>query len=161
MSAGATYVLVVVFPDDVPRTMFIANRGAETIRGVRTGTALGDVVHTYTNNNLSSLKIPHTRTHLRWRQVFTLNERFAGIQQPRGSGRRPDTPEDGFLVIIAQPSRRNAPNSQGAAVSRIALYEVLEPSTLSLDVTPPVGFLKRLIHVLLKLFLEFYLMLLF
>ncbi|MDP6984418.1 MAG: hypothetical protein QGG05_15195, partial [Candidatus Latescibacteria bacterium] len=101
------------------------------------------VVHTYTNNNLSSLKIPHARTHLRWRQVFTLNERFAGIQQPRGSGRRPDTPEDGFLVIIAQPSRRNAPNSQGAAVSRIALYEVLEPSTLSLDVTPPVGLPSR------------------
>ena len=128
MSAGATYVLVVVFPDDVPRTMFIANRGAETIRGVRTGTALGDVVHTYTNNNLSSLKIPHTRTHLRWRQVFTHNRRFAGIQHPRGSGRSPAPPVVGFFRIIAPPSRRNATNSQGAAEPRSAPCEVWEPS---------------------------------
>ena len=58
LKAGAAYVLTVEFPEDRPRTLFILNRGCETARGLRTGAALGDVMYTYTNNNLESLRVP-------------------------------------------------------------------------------------------------------
>jgi hypothetical protein len=58
LKPGAAYVLAVEFPEDKSRSMFIVNRGAEMVRGVRTGQALGDVIYTHTNNNNESLKVP-------------------------------------------------------------------------------------------------------
>ena len=128
LKAGACYVLSVDYPEDRPRTMFVLNRGAETARGLSTGGAIGDVLYTYTNNNVESLKIPLSKAHRTWKAMFTLHDRFPGIRQPRGAGSRPETPKDGFLVIFAQPKSHSAPMSAGAAVARVRLFELPDPS---------------------------------
>ena len=44
---GHAYVLEVEYPDDVPRAIFIANRGADHVRGFATGTTFGDARQQY------------------------------------------------------------------------------------------------------------------
>lgn len=56
---GAAYVLTIEYPEDKPRSMFISNRGAETVIGFGTGATVGDVLHgRYVTSNPESLKIP-------------------------------------------------------------------------------------------------------
>jgi hypothetical protein len=137
LQPGQAYVLTIDFPDDQPRSMFILNRGDETTRGLRTGAALGDVLYTYTDNNVASLQIPHSGKHRTWKMLFYLHDRFPGLELPRGRGPRPHLPEEGFWVAIAHASRRNAPLSAGAAISRIRLYAVPDPSAFNLRYIPP------------------------
>jgi hypothetical protein len=37
LKPGAAYLLEVEYPDDMPRTLFVANRGADLVRGFATG----------------------------------------------------------------------------------------------------------------------------
>ena len=144
LKPGQAYVLSVEFPDDAPRTTFVLNRGAETNRGFSTGAALGDALFGYTNNNPESLSIPHTQKYQTWQSLFFLHDRFPSLNQPRGGGPRPDLPQDGFLVIIAQLSRDDGPLARGAAVSRIRLYAVAEPKGLAGKINfPPAGLPRR------------------
>ena len=146
LKAGRAYVLEVVFPEDVPRSMFILNRGCETGRGVSTGAAIGDVLYSYTNNNVESLRLPLSGEFRRWRMFFYLHDRFPGLKAPRGAGPRPMEPEDGFWVIVARASRKNAPLSAGPAVWRIRLFEVPEPRRFDLPLRlPPKGLPRRYI----------------
>ena len=48
LEAGTDYMLELVYPEDVSRSMFVINRGAETMRGFHTGAALGDALGGYT-----------------------------------------------------------------------------------------------------------------
>jgi len=144
LKAGGAYVLSVEFPEDSPRSMFILNRGCEAARGIYTGATLGDVLYTYTQNNVESLKIPLSQSYRTWKMFFFLHERFPGIKSARGGGQGSSTPKDGFWVIIAQPHEANVPLSAGAAVSRIRLFEV--PDTSKFDAKynlPPEGLPKR------------------
>lgn len=134
LKPGQAYMLVVEYPDDVPRTTFMLNRGAETSRGFSTGAALGDVLFSYTDNNVESLRLPQTGRYQTWQTLFFLQDRFPGLNQPRGEGPRPDVPADGFLVVIAQAKAESDPISQGAAVSRIRLFAVPNVNALA---TPP------------------------
>lgn len=144
LEAGRAYVLAVEFPEDRPRTMFILNRGCETARGVATGAALGDVLYTYSNNNVESLQIPLSGEYRAWTMLFWLHDRFPDLAQPRGDGPRPRVPRDGFWVLIAQSSRKNAPLSAGAAVARVRLFAVPDPAKLDLGVRlPPEGLPRR------------------
>jgi len=144
LRAGAAYVLSVEYPEDRPRTVFVLNRGCETARGFHTGAALGDVVHTYTDNNLESLKVPLSGRFETWKTLFHLHDRFPGIELPRSEGVRPFTPEDGFWVIVAQSRAENAPLSAGAAVLRIRLFAVPDPSRYDLSLRlPPDGLPRR------------------
>lgn len=140
---GRAYVLAVEFPDDRPRSVFVRNDGAETIRGFSTGAALGDVLFTYTNNNAESLKLPQTGKYQTWRSLFFLHDRFPGLSLPRNSDPRTGKPEDGFWVVIAQSKAENDPISAGAAVARIRLYAVPDPEKLAPKVTPPPAGLPR------------------
>ena len=141
---GVAYVLAVEYPEDKARTTFILNRGCETMRGFRTGAALGDVIYTYTNNNVESLKVPLAGGYRTWKQFFFLHDRFPGISQPRGAGPRGDLPADGFRVIVAQSRAANAPMSAGAAVRRIRLFEVARPERLNVALRlPPAGLPRR------------------
>ncbi|HJN15653.1 MAG TPA: hypothetical protein QGH10_09195 [Armatimonadota bacterium] len=145
LKPGAAYVLSVEYPEDAPRSMFIGNRGAETSAGFATGTTVGDVlVGRYVNHNPESLQYPLTGELETWKNLFYLHDRFPGIEQPRGAGPRPMTPDQGFWVVISQSKGTNHPMSAGAAVSRIRLFEVPDPTTLYMpEPSLPEGLPKR------------------
>jgi hypothetical protein len=146
LRANGAYVLQVEYPEDAPRTMFVHNRGAETQRGLHTGPTAGDVLHgKYVDSNIESLKYPLSGKHEAYQNLFYLQDRFA-FKLPRGGPPVPRDlgPDDGIPVIISQLRARNAPLSQGAAVSRIALYEVVDPAALKLAINyPPDGLPRR------------------
>jgi hypothetical protein len=124
---GRAYLLEVDYPEDASRSMFILNRGAETVRGFHTGTTVGDALHgKYVGSNPESLRIPLSGRVETWRTLFYLHDRFAGLRLVRDAAERPETPEGGFLVIVAQLRGANDPTSRGAAVSEIRLYEAPE-----------------------------------
>jgi len=139
LKPGGAYVLEIEYPEDQPRTMFISSRGSETIRGLSTGKAFGDVLYTYTNNNVESLDIPLSGEYRHWRMLFFLHDRFPGIEQHRGAGLRSMRPNEGFWVVISQADSKSDPASAGAAVSRIRLYEVesFDKLILPLRLPPP------------------------
>lgn len=151
LTAGRAYVLALEYPEDAPRTVYVINRGAEMNRGFATGSALGDVVRTYTAQNLESLSYPLSGRSEWWRTFFHLHDRFGDLAVARNGDPRPGRPEDGFWVIIAQPGEwqiqsgntKQAPESAGAAVSRIQLFEVPDPETFYPPVPYPEGDLPR------------------
>ncbi len=137
LKAGRAYVLSVEFPEDRPRSLFVLNRGAEMAHGFHTGAALGDALYTYTNNNAESLKIPLSGRFRTWKTLFYLHDRFPDLNLPRGSGPRPLMPADGFWVVIAQAQSASDPISEGAAVSRIRLFEVPNPEVYRVKLRLP------------------------
>jgi hypothetical protein len=143
LTPGRQYVLEVEYPEDTPRSMFIANRGGETVRGISTGVAFGDSVGGYTNNVLESFDYPLSGAYERWRMLFTLSDHFADIQLARGEDPRPGTPAEGFWVIVAQLAASDDPLSNGAAVSRIRLYEVPDFAPLIAPIVYPPDDLPR------------------
>ncbi len=140
---GQALVLSVEYPEDAPRAMFILNRGAEYARGFSIGPCLGDVLYSYTNNNVESLDLPLSRKFRAWRSLFWLHDRFPDLKQPRGAGPRPLTPEDGFWVVVAQSKAANAPLSRGAAVFRIRLFQVDDFDRLRVRLRRPPADLPR------------------
>ena len=148
LKPGAAYVLAVEFPEDKARSLFIVNRGAESVRGVRTGNALGDVLYSYTNNNSESLKIPLSQRYRTWKNLFFLHDRMleVGLKSEKAGEEGPHTgkPENGFWVAITQSKADNDPVSNGAAVSRIRLYEVSDVAKLIIPLKlPPAGLPQR------------------
>ena len=150
--AGQAYVLSVDYPEDAPRTTFVVNRGGEYARGFSTGAAVGDAMQNYTYNNPESLQYPLAGEHRSWKTLFFLHERFNGQFQQNGPMARAESPEDGFMVYIAQQGtwpqdqaqKRQAPLSNGAAVSRIRLFAVPDVSSLTATINyPPEGLPRR------------------
>jgi hypothetical protein len=140
MKSGKTYMLTVEFPEKQPRSFAILNRGADLFRGIHSGKALGDVIYTYTDNNLESLDIPLSGKILTWRQTFELGENFCGLKNVNGAKKksdRPDDPESGFWVIFSQPEGKSLPISKGIAVYRIRLFEVPNPAKLHVKLNLP------------------------
>ena len=126
LKPGAAYLLEVEYPDDVPRSLFVANRGADLVRGFATGSAAGDCRQQYVQPSIESLEYPQTGRWQRHRTIFFLHDRFQGLYAQRDSrpGGRPFGPADGFHVLIFQSKRLNDPRSQGAAIGRIRLRAV-------------------------------------
>ena len=144
LKAGGQYVLSVEYPEDAARTVIVRNGGDETTRGFHTGRAVGDALHPkYVNNLNESLNLPLSGQYRDWQSYFSLHDRFPDLNWPRGGGPRPLLPGDGFPVIIAQFSAPNDPASQGAAVARIRLYQVLQPETLAAPHQLPAGLPQR------------------
>lgn len=144
LKPGAAYVLAVDYPEDAPRSMIVMNGGNETSRGFHTGPTFGDALFPkYVNNNNESLRVPLSGRYETWKMLFQLHDRFPDVKFIRGGGLRPLTYEDGFTVTICQFSAANIPMSQGAAVSRIRLFEVPDASVLAVRYTPPPAGLPR------------------
>ena len=144
--AGKAYVLSVEYPDDVPRTVIIANNGAEYTRAFHTGNTVGDALHPpYVHPNPESLELPQTGEFQTWQTLFHLHDRYPSIQRPRGKEHPRDlTPADGFWVVVAHFSPEDAPLSRGAAVARIRLYEAPAAPNYYAPVTlPPTGLPRR------------------
>jgi hypothetical protein len=144
LKPGAAYLLQVEYPEDLPRSMFVGNRGCETILGFATGAALGDALHgKYTTSNPESLRYPLSGRYETWQTLFYLHDRFPDLNQPRGEGPRPMLPADGFWVVISQSRAANDPLSAGAAVARIRLLEVPDPSRFDVPLRQPPAPLPR------------------
>lgn len=144
LKPGAAYVLEVEYPEDAPRSMVIQNSGNESALGFHTGAALGDAFHPkYVNNLPESISVPLSGKYETWTMFFNLHDRYSNIKYVRGDGERELGPDDGFTVTIAQWSANNLPISEGAAVSRIRLYEIADPSKLTAKYTPPPEGLPR------------------
>lgn len=135
---GAAYVLAVDYPEDAPRSMVVINTGNETARGFHTGPTVGDALHAkYVNSLAESIDVPLSGKWETWSLLFRLHDRFPAGGLVRGAVPRTLTPEDGFDLVIAQFSAENAPLSQGIAVSRIRLFEVVDPDKLAQPLTLP------------------------
>ena len=142
--AGKCYLLCVDYPEDEARSFHVANWGCETVKGVATGAAVGDVFFgRYVHSNPESIQYPLSGSYETWRQLFFLHDRTPGVERPRGAGPRPFTPNDGFLVILAQPEKTKAPQSAGAAVRRIRLFEVPNPARFNVALRLPPDDLPR------------------
>ena len=144
LAPGAAYVLSIEYPEDQPRSMFIGNRGCESILGFATGATVGDVLHgRYVDHNPESLQYPLSGELEQWKTLFYLHDRFPDINQPRGEGDRPMAPDQGFWVVVSQSKGSNHPMSAGAAVSRIRLFEVPEPERFDVQLNLPPDDLPR------------------
>lgn len=145
LRAGGTYVVVVDYPEDQPRSMIISSTGNETNRGFHTGNTLGDAMHPkYVNNLNESVNLPLSGKWETWSLLTQLHDRFPEAGGLRGPKSRSLTPEDGFTVSITQFSKKNIPVSAGAAVSRIRLFEVVNPDQLAKPLAlPPAGLPRR------------------
>jgi len=141
----AEYVLAVDYPEDAPRSMVVVNTGNETARGFHTGATLGDAFHAkYVNNLAESIDVRLSGKWETWSLLLRLHDRFSEKGLLRGPKPRVLKPEDGFEVTIAQFSAKNIPLSQGAAVSRIRLFEVVDPDRLAQPLRfPPEGLPRR------------------
>jgi hypothetical protein len=142
---GAAYVLAVEYPEDAPRSMVVINTGNETSRGFHTGTTVGDALHSkYVNSLPESIDVPLSGKWETWSLLFRLHDRFTERGLVRGPEPRTLGPEDGFDVTIAQFSAENDPLSEGAAVGRLRLFEVIDPERLVQPLNlPPAGLPRR------------------
>ncbi|MES2932711.1 MAG: hypothetical protein V4805_04410 [Pseudomonadota bacterium] len=141
--AKQAYVLDIEYPDDVPRAMFIANRGADFLRGFTTGSAVGDSRKAWTLSTLESLNYPQSNSWKHYHSLFYLHERFSPKAERNSiCSLRDLLPADGFDVSIFQSRQMNDPRSQGAAVGKIRLYKVTNPAALPAAITYP-GSLPR------------------
>lgn len=145
LEARKTYLLEVDYPEDLPRTTYIINAGANTVRGFHTGETIGDGLNPpYLSSNPESLDIPLSGEIETWQNFFHLHDRFTGIERQRSEGPYPDLPEDGFLVVFAMMAEHSAPLSNGIAVSAIRLYEVPQGTNYAMALNlPPDGLSRR------------------
>jgi hypothetical protein len=144
LEPGMTYVLEVEYPEDAPRSYIVMNGGDETGRGFHTGPTFGDALHPkYVNNNNESIDTPLSGKYETWNLMFQLHDRTPNRDFIRGPATRPLTAEEGFTVTIAQFSARDIPASHGAAVSRIRLLAVPDPSVFDMTYQLPEGLPHR------------------
>ncbi len=143
--AGEAYLLSIEFPDDLPRAMFIMNRGSETARGFATGQALGDARMQYAPPSLESLDYPQSGSWQTYRSFFVLGEHFTDRKGQRNDlyVRRPLVPADGFDVTIFQTRQPNDPRSAGAATGKIRLFHVPDAARFDAPQHPPPAGLPR------------------
>ncbi|MES2933730.1 MAG: fibronectin type III domain-containing protein, partial [Pseudomonadota bacterium] len=142
--AKQAYVLDIEYPDDVPRAMFIANRGADFLRGFTTGSAVGDSRKSWTHSTLESLNYPQSGGWKNYHSLFYLHERFTPKAERNSiCALRPLLPADGFDVSIFQTRKLNDPRSNGAAVGKIRLYKVVNQAALPAAITYPGNLPRR------------------
>ncbi|GAB4139288.1 hypothetical protein [Thermopirellula anaerolimosa] len=141
---GATYLLVIDYPEDAPRHWVVINGGCETRLGFHTGSTLPDALHAkYVDSLPESVRLPLSGEYRRWKMLFRLHDRFPELGIPRGEAERPLVPEDGFTVVVGQFSAPNIPMSKGAAVAAIRLFEVPDEEQLACPIRFPPDPLPR------------------
>ncbi len=144
LKAHSAYVLEFDYPQDVSRSMFVANRGSDFIRGFATGAAVGDSRAQYAPATLSSTSYPLTGDWEIYHQFFFLHERTSdSAQREHQCADRSIPLSEGFDVTIFQGRKYNDPKSEGIAVSKIRLYEVLRPKSAQAPISYPKDLPKR------------------
>ncbi len=146
--AKQAYVLDIEYPDDVSRAMFVANRGADFVRGFATGKAIGDARRSYTEGTLESLAYPQSGNWKNYRSLFYLHERFSPPTAQRNAecAKRDLLPADGFDVTVFQTNQYNDPRNNGVAIGKIRLYKVRNSSSLSAAINYPGSLPRRHVY---------------
>lgn len=126
LKANGAYVVVLEYPDDLPRNYVLHNRATDSRRGFSTGRCLGDAWEpAHVDNHPESLDLPQSGRWERWTCYGSLTDRT-----PDAVGTEVDkkpvlhAPADGFDFVVSQYSRRHDPASHGVAVRRIILCEI-------------------------------------
>lgn len=126
LKANGSYVVVLEYPDDVPRNYVLHNRSTDSRRGFSTGRCLGDAWEpAYVDNHPESVDIPQSGRWERWTCYGSLTDLTPDAVSTEVD-KKPvlHRPEDGFDFVVSQYSRRHAPASHGVAVRRILLCEI-------------------------------------
>lgn len=138
---NGSYVIVMDYPDDVPRNYVIVNRATDSHRGFSTGASLGDAWRPkYVDNHPEMISVPQSGEWERWMQYTSLQDRTADYREQEGVRH---LPEDGFDFAIAQYGRDHEPFSQGVAVSRILLCEIPDETKCYVELALPPAPLPR------------------
>ena len=145
---NGAYVVVIDYPDDVPRSFFVRNYGNNSRRSFYTGAANGDafegpIVH----HKPESLKIPQSGKYEKWTSLTFLGEKASNLRdlnkkdaEKSGVTYQLDIATDGFTVAVGQYCRKWHPGSAGVAVAKVSLCEILDEkaawATLNLPPAP-------------------------
>ncbi|MBQ9432298.1 MAG: hypothetical protein IJU44_12190 [Kiritimatiellae bacterium] len=134
LKPNGAYVVVIEYPDDVPRSFFVRNYGNNSRRSFYTGAATGDayegpIVH----HKPESLKIPQSGQYQRWTSLTFLGEKASNLRDldkkkadEQGVKYQLDIVKDGFNIAVGQYCRKWNPGSVGVAVSKILLCEIID-----------------------------------
>ena len=127
LKPNGSYVIVMDYPDDLPRNYVIVNRATDSHRAFSTGASLGDAWQPkYVDNHPETIAVPQSGRWEQWMQYTSLQDwtRDYGEGKATTNGVDRIGPEDGFDFAVAQYSRNHDPYSQGVAVSKILLCEI-------------------------------------
>ena len=162
LRANGSYVVVLEFPDDLPRNYVLFNRATDSKRSFSTGSSLGDAwAPKYVDNHSESLDLPQSGEYQMWTAYGSLMDRTRDycestvvrkdaqgnpVKNDKGEEQKDPvflSPSDGFDFVVAQYSRDHDPNSQGIAVRRILLCEIPNEKAVWAKVTFPPAPLPR------------------
>lgn len=162
LKANGSYVIVLDYPDDRPRTYLIHNRATSSRRSFCTGAALGDAWEAkYVDGHAESLDLPQSGAWEQWTCYTSLmdlthdwNENSREVLNADGTPRRNgkgeivrepvyNKPADGFDFVVAQYGRDHEPMSAGIAVSRIMLCEIPDEKACYARQAFPAGLPRR------------------
>ena len=138
---NAAYVVVIEYPDDLPRAFHVRNYGNNSRRSFYTGQTNGDafegpIVH----HKPESLKIPQSGKFATWSSLTFLGLRAA----TRNDKGKMDIATEGFEVAISQYKKEWHPLSAGIAVSRILLCKIVDEKAAWAKIPfPPKGLPRR------------------
>ncbi len=136
------YLLIVEYPEDVPRTATLINRAMNSRNGWHTGISVGEtlVAHIIGQTHPESMNIPLSGTWNRLEQVMFLNEKVFPYDT---TDSYIDSESNGFDVIIHAFTAADAPDSAGPAVRAIRLYRMNDEKGLATPVRYPAGNLPK------------------
>ena len=141
---NGAYVVVVEYPDDLPRDYLVRNNANNSRRSFYTGAAIGDAwAARYVDHHPESLKIPQSGEWRLWTSLTfpgeKASERAESAKGPDGKDHAlvTDVATEGFDFILAQYSKANHPESAGLAVARVLLCEIPDEKALWADLPLP------------------------
>ena len=137
-----SYVLVIDYPDDLPRNYLVRNMAMESKRSFYTGRNGGDCFNAhYVDHNLESLDIPQSGKIEKWAAYMSIHDFTIDEHEKE---RKDVLADEGFELVIAQYTRKQDPNTHGVALSKIYLYEIPdEKAVYAKLVLPPENLPQR------------------
>ncbi|MBQ3809428.1 MAG: hypothetical protein II839_01250, partial [Kiritimatiellae bacterium] len=137
---NAAYVVVVEYPDDLPRDYIVRDNANNSRRSFYTGAAIGDALDAlYVDHQPESLRIPQSGEWRLWTSLAFPGEKASTRQEDATT----DVATEGFDFILAQYSRKHHPESAGLAVSRVLLCEIPAEQSLWPEIAYPPAPLPR------------------
>ncbi len=146
LKPNGSYVIVLDYPDDLPRNYLLVNRATDSHRGFSTGRSLGDAwAPVYVDNHPEMISVPQSGTWQLWTCYTSLQDRTTDAADTQIAKDQPKfvPTEDGFDFAVTQYSRKHDPDTAGAAVSRIVLCEIPDETKCYAKINFPDGLPRR------------------
>lgn len=135
LKANGSYVIVLDYPDDKPRTYILHNRATNSRRSFATGRSTGDCVRPqYVDNHDESYDLPQSCKWERWICYTSLTDRTPDYKETKDVIL---TPADGFDFVVSQYAREHDFVSDGIAVSSISLCEIPDEAACAVKLALP------------------------